>query len=35
VTPPMTRFVQVHVVSSGTDPVTQLAPAAVPASLGR
>jgi anti-sigma factor RsiW len=34
VTPPMTRFVQVHAVSSGSDPVTQLAPAAVPASLG-
>jgi anti-sigma factor RsiW len=34
VTPPMTRFVQVHAVSSGNDPVTQLAPAAVPASLG-
>jgi anti-sigma factor RsiW len=35
VMPPMTRFVQVHAVSSGSDPVTQLAPAAVPASLGR
>jgi anti-sigma factor RsiW len=34
VTPPMTRFVQVHAVSTGTDPLTQLAPAAVPASLG-
>jgi anti-sigma factor RsiW len=35
VTPPITRFVQVHAVSSGSDPVTQLAPAAVPASLSR
>jgi anti-sigma factor RsiW len=33
-TPPMTRFVQVHVASSGSDPVSQLAPAAVPASVG-
>jgi anti-sigma factor RsiW len=35
VTPQMARLVEVHAVSSGNDPVTQLAPAAVPASFGR
>jgi anti-sigma factor RsiW len=35
VTPPMTHFVQVHTVSQSGDPVTQLAPAAVPAFLRR
>jgi anti-sigma factor RsiW len=35
VTPQMTHLVQVHAVSSGNDPVTQLAPAAIPASFGR
>jgi anti-sigma factor RsiW len=35
VTPQMTHLVQVHAVSSGSDPVTQLAPAAIPASFGR
>jgi anti-sigma factor RsiW len=35
VTPHVARLVEVHAVSSGNDPVTQLAPAAVPASFGR
>jgi anti-sigma factor RsiW len=35
VTPQMTHLVQQHAVSSGSDPVTQLAPAAIPASFGR
>ena len=35
VTPQMAHLVEVHAVSSGDDPVTQLAPAAVPASFGR
>ena len=35
VTPPVARLVEVHAVSSGNDPVTQLAPAAVPTSFGR
>jgi anti-sigma factor RsiW len=35
VTPQMAHLVEVHAVSSGSDPVTQLAPAAVPPSLAR
>jgi anti-sigma factor RsiW len=35
VTPQMAHLVQQHTVSSGSDPVTQLAPAAIPASFGR
>jgi predicted anti-sigma-YlaC factor YlaD len=35
VTPPIAHFVQVHTISQGGDPVTQLAPAAVPAFLSR
>ena len=35
VTPQVARLVDVHAVSSGNDPVTQLAPAAVPTSFGR